>query len=126
MRGEGLRWVGPARTVAFFGLMFAYLWLWVQPALIYSCGTITNFPVFYKGWPFFGQTVQMPGGLVQYLSAFVSQLFYYSWAGAAVIAVQAWAICACTGYLLRKAGLPGARLLRFVPAIFILVAYARY
>jgi hypothetical protein len=122
----GLRWVDPARTVVFFGLLFAYLWLWVQPALIADCGTITNFPAFYKGWSFFRQSVHQPGGFVQYVSAFASQLFHYSWAGAAVITLQAWAICAGTGYLLRKADLPGARLLRFVPAILMLVAYARY
>jgi len=110
----------------FFGLAFAYVWLWVQPALIYSCGTITNFPVFYRGWSFFHETVRHPGGLIQYISAFASHLFYYSWAGAVVIAVQAWAISACTGYLLRAARLPGARLLRFVPAILVLVAYAQY
>lgn len=110
----------------FFGLGFAYLWLWVKPALIASCGTVTDFPVFYKGWPFFFQTVRTPGGFVQYVSAFASQMFYFSWAGAVVITLHAWALCACIGYLLRKAGLPGARLLRFVPAIFMLVAYARY
>ncbi|HSW02185.1 MAG TPA: DUF6057 family protein, partial [Sedimentisphaerales bacterium] len=120
------RWADPARTVVFFGLGFAYLWLWVKPALIASCGTVTNFPVFYKGWPFFLQTVRTPGGFLQYVSAFASQMFHFSWAGAAVITLHAWALSACTGYLLRKAGLPGARVLRFVPAIFMLVAYARY
>lgn len=115
-----------ATAAVFFGLLFAYLWLVVRPELIYSCGTITNFPVFHKGWSFFAQTVRLPGGLVQYVSAFASQLFYYSWAGAAVIAAQAWAICVCTGYLLRKTGLPGARLLAYVPAILIAIAYAQY
>ncbi|HON93263.1 MAG TPA: DUF6057 family protein [Sedimentisphaerales bacterium] len=119
-------WADPARTMVFFGLGFAYLWLWVKPALIASCGTVTNFPVFYKGWPFFFETVRTPGGFLQYVSAFASQMFYFSWAGAAVITLHAWTLSACTGYLLRKAGLPGARLLRFVPAIFMLVAYARY
>ncbi len=124
--GRVLRGGEAVRAVAFFGLLFVYLWLAVQPELIYSCGTITNFPVFHKGWSFFSQTVRLPGGLVQYVSAFSSQLFYYSWAGAAVIAVQAGATCVCAGYLLRRAELPGARVLGYVPAIFILVAYARY
>ena len=77
-------WADPARTMVFFGLGFAYLWLWVKPALIASCGTVTNFPVFYKGWPFFFETVRTPGGFLQYVSAFASQMFYFSWAGAAV------------------------------------------
>ncbi|NLH40279.1 MAG: hypothetical protein GX448_00420 [Planctomycetes bacterium] len=125
-RTGSLRWGGPVREVAFFAVLFAFLWLWVQPVLIYDCGAITNFPVFYKGWPFFFQTVRTPGGFVQYAAAFLSQLFYYSWAGAAVITLQIWATCLCTGYLLRKADLPAARLLRFAPAIVMLVAYAGY
>jgi hypothetical protein len=125
-RTGSLRWGGPVREVAFFALLLAFLWLWVQPVLIYDCGAITNFPVFYKGWPFFFQTVRPPGGFVQYAAAFLSQLFYYSWAGAAVITLQIWASCLCTGYLLRKADLPAARLLRFAPAIVMLIAYAGY
>lgn len=121
-----LRMANAARVVVFFGLCFVYVWLWVRPALIYSCGTITNFPVFYKSWSFFRETVQQPGGPIQYISAFASHLFHYSWAGAAVITLQAWAISACTGYLLHTARLPGARVLRFVPAILVLVAYAQY
>ena len=100
---------------------------WVQPALIYSCGTITNFPIFHKGWSFFAESVRLPGGLVQYVSAFASQLFYYSWAGAAVIAVQAWAICClCRHICYGGQDCPGARLLGYVPAILMLVAYAQY
>ncbi|MEN6428189.1 MAG: DUF6057 family protein [Phycisphaerales bacterium] len=120
------RWTDAMRSAVFFAGVYLYLWLWVQPCLIYSCATITDFPVFYKGWVFFQATVQSPGGLTRYVSAFVSQLLLYSWAGAAVIVVQAWAICACTGCLLRAVRLPGARLLRFVPAVFAIVAYARY
>ncbi len=114
------------RSVLFFAFSYLYVWLWVEPCLIYSCGTITNFPVFYRGWPFFLERVSCPGGLIKYVSAFVSQFLEYSWAGAAVITIQAWAISACTGYLLRVVRVPGARLLRFVPAIFVLIAYCRY
>jgi hypothetical protein len=115
-----------ARTVLFFGLLYLFLWLVVKPCLIYSCGTITNFPIFYKGWAFFQDTVLHPGGLLKYVSALLSQLFYYSWAGAIVITAQAWAISACTGWFLRAVGMPGARWLRFVPALLILATYAQY
>ncbi len=50
----------------------------------------------------------------------------YSWAGALVITGQAWAIWACTGWFLRALAVPGWRLLRFVPALVVLVPYARY
>jgi len=114
------------RSAVFFVAAFLYLWFWVEPELTYSCATITDFPVFYKGWPFFQASLQSPGGLIRYISAFVSQLFLHSWVAAAIIVIQAWAVSACTGYLLRAVRLPGARLLRFVPAIFMIVAYARY
>lgn len=120
------RWTEAMRSAVFFAGAYLYLWLWVEPCLIYSCATITDFPVFYKGWAFFQAAVQNPGGLTRYVSAFASQLFLYSGAGAAVIVVQAWAICACVSCLLRAARLPGACLLRFVPAVFVIAAYARY
>jgi hypothetical protein len=114
------------RSIVFFGLLYLYVWLVVQPCLIYSCGTITNFPIFYKGWPFFGDCMSYPGGLLRYLCALLPQFFYYSWAGALVITGQAWAISACTGWLLRALGVPGRRVLRFVPALLVLVTYAQY
>jgi hypothetical protein len=114
------------RSAIFFGLFYLYLWLAVKPCLIYGCGTITNFPVFYKGWAFFYASMPYPGGLLEYLSTLLSQLFYYSWAGALVITFQAWAICACTGWLFRMLGVPGARWLRYVPAFFVLAAFSQY
>ncbi len=114
------------RTVLFFALCYLYLWLIVKPCLIYSCGTITNFPIFYRGWAFFQESMSRPGGLLRYASALLSQLFYYSWAGAIVITVQAWALSACTSWFLRAVGVPGARWLRFVPALLVLATYARY
>jgi len=114
------------RSVVFFGLLFLYLWRVVQPQLIYSCATITNFPVFYKGWPYLRDCLSYPGGVLRYFNAFLPQLFYVSWAGALVITAQAWAICACSGWFLRALAVPGWRLLRFIPALVGLVPYARY
>ncbi len=114
------------RSIVFFGLLYLYLWQVVQPQLIYSCGTITNFPVFYKGWPFLRDCLSYPGGVLRYVNALLPQFFYCSWAGALVITVQAWALCACTGWFLRFLAVPGWRLLRFIPALIALVPYARY
>ena len=115
-----------SRSLVFFGLLYLYLWLAVEPCLIYSCGTVTNFPVFYKGWPFLRECLSYPGGLLRYVCALLPQFFYYSWAGALVITGQAWAISACTGWLLRALGVPGRSVLRFVPALLVLVPYAQY
>ena len=114
------------RSIVFFGLLYLYLWQVVEPCLIYSCATITNFPVFYKGWPFLRDCLSYPGGLLRYVSALLPQFFYVSWAGALVITGQACAIWACTGWFLRALAVPGWRLLRFVPALLVLLLYARY
>jgi len=114
------------RSILFFGLLYLYVWLAVEPSLIFGCATVTNFPVFQRGWPFFAECLSHPGGLLRYLCALLPQFFYYSWAGALVITGQAWAISACTSLLFRALGVPGRRLLRFVPALLVLVAYARY
>jgi len=121
-----LRLANAIRSIVFFGLLYLYLWRVVEPCLIYSCATITNFPVFYKGWPFLRDCLSYPGGVLRYVSALLPQFFYYSWAGALVIAGQAWAISACTGWFLRVLAVPGWRLLRFIPALIVLVPYARY
>lgn len=114
------------RTVLFFGLFYFYLLLVVKPHLIYDSATITNFPAFYRGWAFFAESMSCPGGALKYVSAFLAHLFYYPWVAPAVITVQAWLIFMCIGYFLRAIALPGARWLRFVPALFVVVTYARY
>jgi hypothetical protein len=128
MVGDGakLRLADAVRGIVFFGLLYLYVWRVVEPCLIYSCGTITNFPVFYKGWPFLRECLSYPGGVLRYVNALLPQFFYISWAGALVITAQAWALCACTGWFLRRLAVPGWRLLRFVPALVALVPYAQY
>jgi hypothetical protein len=61
------------RTLVFFILFYLYLWLEVELRLIYhGSGMVPNFPVFFRGWAFFRQFTSYPGGLVEYLSAFLS------------------------------------------------------
>ena len=115
------------QSFLFFILFYLYLWLYVDLRLIYhGAGVITNFPVFYKGWTFFLPFLSYPGGPVEYLSAFLSQLFYYSWAGALVVTVQAWLLSVCIDYLLKAANLRRIRWICFVLPILLLVLYSRY
>lgn len=117
----------PLRSLLFFVLFYLYVWLWVDLRLIYHGGqAITNFPAFFRTWPFFRHLAPYPGGLVEYLSAFVSQLFYIGWAGALVVTIQAWLICACTDYLLKLIKAPSLRWLRFVPPVLVLITYTTY
>lgn len=115
------------RTLVFFILFYLYLWLEVDLRLIYhGGGTITNFPVFFRGWAFFKLFISWPGGLVEHLSAFLSQLFHFSWAGALVVTLQAWLICLCTSYILKAIGAARLCPLRFVLPILLLVPYCQY
>ncbi len=117
----------PPLSWVFFVAFYLYFALEIEPHLLYhGAGLIDNFPVFYKGWDFFQQFTTYPGGLLEYVSAFLAQLFYYSWLGAAVLTAQAWLICLCTEYALRAVGLPRWRGLRFVGPLLLLAIYSQY
>ncbi|MHC4353852.1 MAG: DUF6057 family protein [Planctomycetota bacterium] len=120
-------WGRLSQDVLFFAFFFTYLWLYVNPRLIYhGAGVITNFPVFYKGWSFFLPFLSYPSGPIEYLSAFLSQLFYYSWVGAFVITVQACLISLCIDYMLKAANSTHVRGIRFLLPILLLVLYTQY
>lgn len=120
-------WPSILRQVLFFGAFYYYLGWIVEPHLIFhGNGTITNFPSFYKTWPFFVEHLSYPGGLGMYLSAFLSQWFYHSHIGALVIAVQAWGLCACIGYVLQAMRLGVLRGAGYAPAVLMAVLYGRY
>jgi len=116
-----------SRSFIFFISLYLYIWLKVNTQLIYHGGeTITNFPSFFRGWAFFQQFTSYPGGLTEYLSAFLSQFFYYSSAGALVITLQALLISVCTDYFLKAINAPLLRWVRFIPPILLLITYTRY
>jgi len=127
----GLRLAGApgrmARDVVFFVLLYVFLWRMVGVHLIFhGAGLITDFPSFYTTWGFFTEHLSAPGGPVQYLSAFLSQLFYYSWLGASVITIQAWMLGRCSAYLLKAVGFKHWPVIRYLPALFLVALYGRY
>ncbi len=126
-RTTARRTLRPPLSLVFFAAFYLYVTFEIQPHLIYhGAGLIDNFPVFYKGWDFFREFTTHPGGLIEYVSAFLSQFFYYSWAGAAVITGQAWLICLCIDYAIRTVGMPRWRGLRFVAPLLLLAIYSQY
>lgn len=115
------------QDLPFFTLFYLYLWLVVEPHLIFhGSDRITNFPSFYRTWDFLASHVSRPGGLVEYLSAFLSQLFYFSWLGAIVITMQAWAFRLSVACLLRAMHLKRLHVIAYVPAVLLLVMYGQY
>jgi hypothetical protein len=115
------------RSLIFFTGFLLYLLLIVDLRLIYhGAGEIINFPSFFKGWAFFREFVSHPGGPVEYISAFLSQLFYIGWAGAFVATLQAWLICACIGYFIKAINYPRFHWVRYIPTILLLIIYTQY
>jgi len=120
-------WVRRSHDILFFASFYCYLWLYVDLRLIYhGAGVITNFPVFNKGGSFFLPFLSYPGGPVEYLSAFLSQLFYTSWAGAFVVTLQAWLISFCIDFMLKATNALRVRGIRFLMPILLLVLYTQY
>ena len=118
---------GPIRSFIFFILFYLYLWLDVDPRLIYhGGGVIEDFPVFFRGWAFFQKFISYPGGPVEYLSAFLSQFLYYSWAGTLVLTLLAWLICMCAGAFIKALDGPCLGWVRFIPPILLLIVYSQY
>jgi hypothetical protein len=105
-----------------------YLWLVVEPHLIYQCfGTILpDAHPFVTGWQFLKNSMDLPGGFVAYVSGFLSQGFYYSSLGAVIIVASTLCLCELSRRHLVTAGYARATLLTSVPAILIFLVYSCY
>ncbi|MBW2647852.1 MAG: hypothetical protein JRE23_17115, partial [Deltaproteobacteria bacterium] len=115
------------RTAVFFGLYYLYVYLCVEPTLLYH-GHIfkLKFPVFSVDVSFIKSFLVRPGGFVECLSAFLSQFYYYSWAGALVITLIGWLFYMAAGPFVKNYTGRCIHLLRFVPAAGLLLAYNQY
>ena len=114
-----------ARLV-FFLLLYLYVWLRIEPVLLFYGDGSPSFPVFSFSRSFLLRHLPYPGGPVNYLSALLSQGYRYSWAGAGIITLLAGLLGWAAHRLL--SGLAGARV-PFgwsVPGLFILFLCSRY
>jgi hypothetical protein len=115
-------------NLLFFLLSALYLWLVIEPHLIYQCfGTILpQAHPFITGWPFLINSLGLPGGFVGYVSGFLSQGFYYSWLGTIIIVISALCLCELSRRHLLAAGYSRATVLASIPAVIIFLIYSRY
>ena len=110
-----------------FAVLWGFLWFFVETKLIYhGAGRILFFPDFYCTWPYFLSLLSQPAGLTEYLNAFLSQLFYYSWLGALVITVVCWLNSIFTDYILSKLKLGSFSDIRFVSLIVACITFAQF
>ena len=63
-------------------LLFLYFNIFIKPALYY----VAQEPIFFAKARFFQQFLTWPGGLLEYVSALLSQFFYYPLLGASMLA----------------------------------------
>lgn len=115
------------RRLIFFIAFYVYVWLEIEPHLIFhGGGVITNFPCFYVGWEFLVKFLTYPGGAIEYLTAFLSQFLYYSWAGAIVVTVQGWVIFKSIDYFIKKTGARGLSFVNYVGPVVVITIYGQY
>ena len=116
------------RNLLFFLLAALYVWLVIEPHLIYQCfGTILpDAPRFVTGWAFLRAALGRPGGFALYVSGFLSQGYYYSWLGAVLIVLCALLLCEVSRHHLAVAGGRRAAFLSSTPAILVFLVYSRY
>lgn len=116
-----------ARDILVFVALWLYLWLVIDIKLIYhGAGRIVGFPTFFCGMSYFHSFLVSPAGLLGYISAFLSQLFYYSWFGSAVVSLVCWINAGLTINILHFLGLRKFDFLRFVSTIFVAITFALY
>jgi len=115
-------------NLIFFLLCTAYIWIVIEPHLIYQCfGTIlSDAPIFITGWTFLRNSLGLPGGLVMYISGFLSQGFYFSWLGTVIIILSALFLCELSRRHLVIAGSARTTVLASFPAILLFLIYSRY
>ena len=119
----------------FFGLYYVLIWQLVCPHLIYHSERVAGslrddqfafFPMFATGAEFFLRFLDHPGGPVEYVSAYLSQYFYFCALGALVITMAVGVICLATSKLVRCLCGRSACGLQYLPAVLLLVPIVRY
>jgi len=126
-----------AYSVGFFVLLFLYVWLWTDPSLLYHGGgllsfvvsapnTENQFPIFSWSWGFFNNFLTYPGGPIDYLSALLSQCYYYPWAGALILTAVAALFGLATNIFMMALAGTRVPLVPFIPGILVLVLCNQY
>ena len=106
----------------FFTLTFFITWLWLKPHLVY----MAQQPVFFFGSHFFREQLSYPGGLIDYVSAFLTQFYIYPMIGALIITFALAAIYFSTKHFLRTFDKNHSASLYFVPAIILFGMFFHY
>lgn len=111
----------PWRPLALLACAFCYLWLVVDPRLIYHCG----WQQFYTERTFLYNALHRYGGVVEYVGAFAVQLNQIAVAGALSATVLTALLVFGASRILGK-GSMWRRSLAWLPGLLILIMEGRY
>ena len=115
------------QTCIFFLIFFIFVWLWIDPKLIYhGHGHSVIYPICTSQMNTFSGYPAFPGKTTVYVAARLSHYYYYSGVGALIITIIAWLLCVGTDKFITTISGNRLRWLRFVPAIFLLAQHSRY
>ena len=126
--GRALKWnSSKLRSMIFFLLFYLFLSVYVDLRLLYyvtgATAGISGFPC---EWSYLFKTLSLPGGLVKYVSVFLTQFFMFRWIGPVVVVLQAWAIALCIDRIIGKCNGKWFGWVRYVPGIVILFFCTSY
>lgn len=126
--GRALRLNGSKlRSITFFLLFYLFLSVYVDLRLLYYVtGATVGISGFPCEWSYFFETSSLPGGLVRYVSLFLTQFFMFQWIGPLVVVLQAWAMALCIDRIVGKCNVKWFGWVRYVPGIVILFLYTSY
>jgi hypothetical protein len=128
---RGWRLAGP---IVFLAAVFAYVLIVIDPRLLYHAyiaelpgrGTRIVFPEFFLGGDFVRDFLLLPGGLTEYLGAFLSQLFYFPVVGSLILTCVAAGVMWLTAGLARRFNWEHTKMLACVPILVLMVIWSRY
>jgi hypothetical protein len=128
---RGWRLAGP---IVFLAAVFAYVLVVIDPRLLYHAyitelpirETRIVFPEFFLGGGFLQDFLLLPGGLTEYLGAFLGQLFYFPVVGSLILTCVAAGVMWMTAGLARRFNWEHAKMFACVPVLVLMVIWNRY
>jgi Family of unknown function (DUF6057) len=107
----------------FFLACFFYLLFKIHPVLILELQQ----PVFFKGADFLSESLRMPGGLVDLLSAFFMQFWFSNFLGALFLTLCFWLVALLTGkWIETLTKNRPIHTLPLIPAALLLILHGQY
>ena len=111
-----------AYLIGLFAVFYCYVLLRIRPELFYHQNPL----IFLFDYGFFCGFMDRPGGLVEYISAFLSPLFFRGWLGALAVTALTAMICLATRQFTMAVAEAGGQVVFLVPAVLILMLLGQY